>query len=148
MKIIDLPDLTIALRGPVDADTNFIINSWINSFAEYNSTVPLKRFRSTERAKILLALQDAIITVACNPEEPSQIYGYAVYTYTPLNNELVLHYAFTKYPYRKCGIFKSILQNIYPAFKTSPLHIIRYTRIFPHISDKYLATYSPHLELL
>lgn len=110
--------LKVLIRPVETADVNFIFNSWLKSYR--HGSYFAKKIRDTVFYKYHHMVCDAIlrrpttrVLMACDPEDPSVIYGYLVYE--KLNTDLhnwgyVLHYAYVKSPFRKLGVGAELLK--------------------------------------
>ena len=104
-------EFPIAIR-PFDrlSDEDFVYATWIKSFRDspYARAIPTPLYTIGQRSRICAILDGAetIIHVACDPDTPELIYGYAVW-----GNRDMLHYVYVKGQYRKLGIAKALLQD-------------------------------------
>lgn len=103
----------VKLRAPNKADLNFILNSWLKSYRNSGFAAPMINPVYYKNHEPLLKdlLSSNLITVACNPLDEGQIYGYVVFNYLP-GDILVLHYIYTKHSFRRFGIAKQIMASI------------------------------------
>jgi hypothetical protein len=117
----------IQLRTPEAEDRSFLINAWLKSFRDspigktLTDDVYYKSFSQS-----VIAILDApttITTLATLKEEPSVILGFIVADKSqPLT---VVHYAYTKWAYRKSGIAQHLFQSLKPTTPTVCTHINR-----------------------
>lgn len=100
--------IPFAIREPVPADLNFIIDTWLKSFRQHSKTfksyISTKDYNEFYRKVILSVLQKSNVYIAHSIEDQSQIYGYAVV------NQDVVHYIYVKSPFRRFGIAKSLCE--------------------------------------
>ena len=126
------------------ADEAFVLATWIKSNRNSPATraFPSPIYLIGQRHRIMRLLNKAgtRITVACDSEEPSLIYGYAVWT-----DDDILHYVYVKSTYRRLGVAKRLLEG-------KDVTPILYTHRSPDIwveqllRDKYIHyVYNPYL---
>jgi hypothetical protein len=83
-------------------------------------------------------LETQKIIIACNSEDNGQIFGFICYND---NNEI--HYLYVKYPYRKMGLARYLLDSI-PSDPTKPLIVTHLTSaIKSKLGDEII--YNPYL---
>lgn len=123
-------------RQPIQADHPFIYNSWLKSFRTYSSwatQVAPTIFFANHKMVIAKLLEEAGVLVACNPDLPDQIFGYAVFTQTG-SNVTVLHYVYVKHPFRKMGVAGGLVATV----RSESNHDKALPMIATHIPDKAL----------
>lgn len=131
------------LRDPLETDIDFLFNSWLKSYRHsnecnaMNNEVFFKRFGKI----ITKILGDSTIIVACNPDDQDQIYGYLAYK--TLDDVFVLHYIYVKYPYRKLGIAKKMLDTVTDLSK--PMVATFANRWVDAMRGKLLITFDPYI---
>ncbi len=109
----------IRIRDIEQADVAFLFNSWLKSFRSGRLAAKVDNsIYFSEHHKIIERLVHGAKTiVACNPAEPGQIFGYAVYE--KIDGIFVLHYIYTKHTYRNMGIAREMLNHIDHSFETA-----------------------------
>lgn len=104
----------VMLRPVEVEDLNFIFSSWLKSYRDATAVrgVPNDIFYKSHHALIERLQQKACCTavVACDPEDPAQIYAYAVGEYS--GDGLVLHYVYVKFNLRGFGIARSLVESL------------------------------------
>lgn len=104
---------------------NFILATWLKSnrssisvrgidsllYYDYHQTI-IKGY--LDRAFIG---DNVSVAVACDPDNEKVLYSYAVIEEHELGN--ILHFIYTKGPFRKLGFAKEILEGIPLAYKTT-----------------------------
>jgi len=136
--------LPIRLRPACKDDIPLIFNSWLKSYR--NSL--FARFIDntiffTEHHKIiekLLASNDVI--VACNQEDPSQVYGYICAG--KVDGFFVLHYIYVKHTYRNMGIGRELLNWFSHDPSTASIYT-HHTRTAERLCGKFNFIYHPYL---
>jgi hypothetical protein len=110
--------LDVSYRGlNDDTDLNFVYDSWIRS---YKVKLSPNSFNDEEReykAKMRKRIDDlisrgAMFQVACDPEEPSTIFGWCCFTV--IGDVPVLHYVYVKKPFRGQHIVRRLLEGLKP----------------------------------
>lgn len=96
------------LRTATNQDISFLFSSWLKSFRESPTMQPITTatyYDYFHRTLESVYAKSAVI-VACDPEDPNTVYGYAV---AELKEEtLVLHWVYVKFSFRGFGIAKAM----------------------------------------
>ncbi len=101
------------VRDAVPADINFVVNSWITSFSAFSKSDG-HVVRYTRHPQLVLGLvQRCPVTVACDPDDPDQAYGWLCHEL--VDGELTVHFAFTKHQFRRLGVADALLRHVNPA---------------------------------
>ena len=97
-------------RGLVDSDRSFIYNSYLKGYRQNYpmSWVPHALYFVPQAEILGFLLKTATTVVACFPEAPEEILGYAIYGYRP--DTLVLHYIYSRRS--RQGIGRGLLNGI------------------------------------
>lgn len=107
----------VAYRQLDPTDESFVYNSFLKSFRDSpmvrgvpNTIYFVKQHEIIEK---YLANPDAQNIVACNPEDPSQIYGYILgQTISAIPKDAAaLHWVYVKQPFRNWGIARALYQK-------------------------------------
>lgn len=101
------PPVPLELRPMGDGDRNFVLASWLRSYAgKGEESYDDARAFYADYAPVVLALMArSTVVVACLPEEPSAIVGwYAVEGET-------LHYVLVKPRWRRLGVARWLLED-------------------------------------
>jgi hypothetical protein len=130
-------NLNIMLRAPTPDDTNFVIKSWMESshasdFAVY---IPDDIWYDKHKKVITNLIERSLISVLCDTEDPTHMLGFTVYEI--IEDVLILHFLYIKYPYRNFGFSKQILQSIYPKFKEQDFFITHIDRTVLRVKKNY-----------
>lgn len=138
--------LPMALRGMLPGDVNFITHSWLKSYAEsaigprdkgVNAKARVTTHRGVEPRRYYKGEQNVIhalsrirkVVVACDPDDPNFIYGYAfgeARFEDPAGGWLLLDYIYVKTSYRGQGIARQILQEGYE-WTEQPIYATHWT---------------------
>ncbi len=144
----DAPNLQV--RALVAADQAFVYGTWLQGHFEkslWAKGMEWELYKNHHRAHIEAALQRGHTLVACTPEDANQILGYVCFEWS---NELwppVLHYAFTKGPFRRFGVFTRLMEEA-GFTPTTPFAFsqLNNSDLAHHLRKKYtLARYNPYL---
>lgn len=141
MSISNLP---IRFRAATESDIGFIFNSWLKSYRNSG----FARFISntiyfTEHHKLIekLILNNKVI-VACNTEDPNQLFGYICGGH--IDGIFACHYVYVKHTYRNMGLGKELLKqfNHDPSVAAVYTH---HTRIADRLAPRYNLVYHPYV---
>lgn len=105
-------NLPLRVRPATDQDISFIFNSWLKSFRDsgvLSRSVPNTIYFQNHHKILQKILKRSQANIACNPQDPSQIYGYIVGEY--IEGIFILHYVYVKHSFRKMGIGKELLNS-------------------------------------
>lgn len=137
-------NLPIRLRKANEEDISFIFNSWLKSYRtsffarDITSTVYYTEHHKTVEH---IAKNNNII-IACNENDPTQIYGYICAG--QVDGILAIHYIYVKHTFRNLGIGKALLN----AFEHDPAQAAVYThhtRMADKLAAKYNMIYHPYV---
>jgi len=123
------------MRDGVDKDKNFILATFLRGlyYGEYwYEEIPKDIFMNNYKhiAKVLIDAPGTTIKVACDPEEPSVIYGYSI-----MNSDYsILHWVYVKKVWRSKGIGRALV----PQRLISVTHLSKLGKLF--LSTKYKDT--------
>ena len=137
--------LPTTLRLAEEGDIGFIFNSWLKS---YRSSLFAKPISNTvffaEHHKVIEKLaKTSQILLACNKEDPNQIYGYACAE--RVEGVFVLHYIYVKQSFRRLGIGKLLLDSFDHNFDDESAVYTHHTKIAEKLAAKYHLIYHPYL---
>ncbi len=97
------------IREATIEDIPLIFSSWLKSYRDGaavqsvpNSIYYAEHHRIIER---IFAAPGLYIRVACDKEDPSHVYAYLV---GHTGQDPVLHWVYTKFPFRNCGLAKAL----------------------------------------
>jgi ribosomal protein S18 acetylase RimI-like enzyme len=80
--------------------------------------------------------------MACNDEDPSQVYGYICAG--NIDGIFVLHYIYVKHSFRNLGVGKSLL-NAFEHDVSNAAIYTHHTRIAERLAAKYNFLYHPYV---
>lgn len=85
--------------------------------------------------------------VACSPDEPSQIFGFAIYQPSS-QGVAILHWLYVKEMYRKFGIGKAMFREVLEQANHNlqlPVAVTHATQHIDWAAEKYNLIYNPYL---
>ncbi len=137
LRTADADELPVAIRDCGPADLNFIAANWARSTRplEPFSSWSDEEFRRHMRRMMDWLVSDAaaIAIAACNPEEPTQLYGVLVGGLDG-TDRYVLHLLYVRKPWRRQRMASRLLRVAFPRvgelpiFYTQPAKAARYHR--------------------
>jgi GNAT superfamily N-acetyltransferase len=134
----------IRLRPANEEDIPFIFSSWLKSFR--SSLFASKLVNSvyfTEHHKVIEKIvKNSHVIVACNDQDPTQIYGYIVAG--TVDSIFCLHYVYTKHPFRRMGIAR-LLINFFEHSKDLAGIYTHHTRAMDDIAPKFNLVHQPYI---
>lgn len=103
--------LEIVVRDAVQEDLPLIYNSWLKQYRESPFTVGISNsvYYTQHRKLIDGLISRAEIKIACDSNDPTKIYSWACGERYEVP---VIHFAYTKKPYRNCGLAKILLKEL------------------------------------
>lgn len=140
--------MKIDLRPYDVSDEGFIFNSWLKSYrsSDFAKLQCNEVYYSNYKKIVESILGKSKIIVACNPDDAMQVYGYIIYEDLPKNN-LLIHYVYVKYTYRKFGISNCMLTQIKKS--NNPILISHYNKMVPVVAkEKFVVLYDPYRALI
>lgn len=103
--------IQIAVREPTNSDTNFITNSWLESFRQggyMNATVPNRVYFNQHHRILEKIVPRSRILVACNSTDTRQVFGWICAEL--MDRHLVIHYIYIKDDFRQMGIASRLVR--------------------------------------
>lgn len=129
----------VSLRPATQADLNFILSSWVKSYREHAGDMPGPIYYEGQRNLVTTLLQRCGATIACDPDDPSAIFGYVVSE--KRGPVVVVHYVYVKHTLRRLGIARQLLAEV----GARGCHYTHQTKIGRVIGKKMEAKFNPHL---
>lgn len=136
--------LPIHFRAATQEDVGFIFNSWLKSFRNsMHAKFISNTIYYTEHHKLVeRLLKENKVVVACNPEDPNQLYGYICAS--EVEGFFVCHYVYVKQTYRNMGLGKELLAQFNHEPTKAGLYT-HHTRIADRLAPRYNLVYHPYL---
>lgn len=106
-----MSDLFNVRKAAVE-DLPFIFNSWLKCYraAPAVKMIPNSTYYASQHALIEKILLTSEVHIACNIEDPSQIYGYVVGK--TREGKCTVHWLYCKHTFRRNGVAKALLQQL------------------------------------
>ncbi len=98
--------LEIVIRDIRPGDRNYIIDSWHKSAHVGMSWVPTHIYLPEMQARITRLLHRSKVVVACDPEDPDFIIGWAC------TENGTLHYVFVRHAFQLAGVCTRLLAGL------------------------------------
>jgi hypothetical protein len=139
-------NLPIKYRHLEEGDEAFVFNAWLKSYKDspLGKTLVNDVFYSNHKLIVKNLIGDAGVDIllAVNPENESQIYGFACIEVTP--TVTTAHYVYVKYSFRKLGIALGMVREIEP--DTSKIKFVTHLpRDWRDLVQKWEWVYNPYL---
>lgn len=137
--------MPIEIRTGTADDVALVMNSWMKSHRESDECKHLDYalYHRMFRPIVVNILTRSSVIIATNPDDDQHIYGYAVVEYT--DTDTILHYAYTKYTFRRFGVCTQLLEFAVPKLREVPTFITSIGKTFPALQDKFNLAYNPFL---
>jgi hypothetical protein len=137
------------VRHLTTADENFIYNSWLKSYRDSPTvkSIPNTLYYDTHHKVIEGILNSPYLKscAACNPDDPDQIYGYAIGEET--DKTRVTHWVYCKHPFRNFGIGTALHNSLFTSkpFVGSAYFTHRMKTTDRLLESKRSLVYNPYL---
>ena len=134
----------IRLRPLIEDDLAFIFNSWLKSyrFSHLAEKITNTIYFADHHKVIERLIEDSKVVVACNEEDPSQVYGYVVGG--ALDGIALLHFIYVKHTFRNMGVGKTLLAAMGHDKEKAGVYT-HHTRMADKLAAKYNFVYHPYL---
>jgi len=139
----DSKRLPIRVRQADEGDASLIYSSWLKSYAAQNKDQPKLTIYEMHREIVSRLLESSITLVACMENDPDQVLAWLCAQRIP--KFLIVHYCYTKAPFRKFGLARTLL-NAFDYQKGEPIVISHKGYICKDLKGKYNFLYIPHLQ--
>jgi hypothetical protein len=133
-----------------EGDFHFVLSNWLKSFRESLEAAPVQNdiYFIGQKNLILNLLATSNCKVACNPEEPDQVYAYLIYDEYEEGSKIpLIHFAYTKFNFRHLGIMKNLAKYCLEGFNTEKIIISHFTRTSDRLIEKYNLVFNPYVKL-
>jgi hypothetical protein len=141
-------DFPILHRYATPEDQPLIYSSWLKSYKQspVNKRIRSQQYFDHQKKVITRLLERSHVVVVCNPDDPDQVYSFAVVEIEP--DRMVIHWLSTKYTFRHLGFARSLIEAglaQVPSLKMYVSHIPA-GKFHDHLITKYNAIYDPSLK--
>ena len=135
----------ISIRPGTADDASFIFSSWLKSYRQsyFARTISNTIYFDQHHAVLRRLIKRCSTDIACNPEDPSQIYGYIVHE--SVTGIPVVHYVYVKQTFRNMGIGKALLEKA-KTFEEAGVYT-HHTKMAEKLAAKHSVTHHPYLAL-
>ena len=132
------------LRPLVEEDHAFLFNSFLKSyrFSPFAEKITNTIYFEDHHKLIERIIQNSKVLVACNPSDPSQLYGYILAGEE--DGILVIHFVYVKHTFRNMGIGKTLLDAVGHSSDNAAVYT-HHTRMADRLSSKQNFVYHPYL---
>lgn len=129
----------VAFRPPMASDGNFVFNSWLRSHRDEAecSFMTNDVYYARQADRVRRVLKRAGVIVACNPEDSGQIFGFICF------EPGIAHYVYVKYPFRKFGIARHLVERALGRVGDSPIVATHTGRCWHSVKARYRLTFDP-----
>lgn len=133
----------IRIRPAIEADVNFIFNSWLKSYrnSHFSRFIANEMYYHGQHQLIEHLIRTNKVSVACSDSDPTQLYGYICGGFE--QGFLVIHYAYVKHQFRNFGIGKELL-NSFEQNDNVGLYT-HHTKIAERLAPKFNFHFNPYL---
>ena len=134
----------IRLRKANQEDVGFIINSWLKSFkySTWCRNVTNTIYFAEHHKIIERLLKNFDTVIACNDNDPSQIYGFI--NAGSVDGIFCLNYIYVKQAFRNLSVGKALLNSFEHDPSTASVYT-HHTRIAERLAAKYNMIFHPYL---
>ena len=104
--------MEVVLRAMVETDRNYVCSSYLKDYHLYHPQrfIPNGLYFEPQAATLAFLLNEASVTVACHPDAPDELLGFAIYQYLP--EALALHYIYVRTAQRRKRVGRALLDSI------------------------------------
>lgn len=134
----------IRIRVANEEDINFIFSSWLKSFRNslFSKSI-VNTIYFTEHHKLIERIvRSSQVLVACNVDDPSQMYGYVCAS--RVEGVYCLHYFYIKHSFRKFGIARLLIGASGHNPEQASLYT-HHTLPMESIAKRYNLVYHPYI---
>lgn len=78
-------------------------------------------FMSDKCRELEMLMQKSEALIVCDPEDAEFIFGYVIYK--KIDDALIIHFAYMKNPFRKCGLMRKVIREHFKVPKGEPIFI-------------------------
>ena len=138
--------LPVRIRKAYDDDSAFIYKSWVQSYQGQNRDIPKRALSTMHKTVIKRLLYSSTTIVACGntPETENDIYSWLTAKRTP--KFLVVHFAYTKAPFRKWGLLNSLMK-VFEYKQGEAILASHKSYIIKELKPRHNIMYVPHLQM-
>ena len=138
--------LPVRIRKAYDDDSAFIYKSWVQSYQGQNRDIPKRALSTMHKTVIKRLLYSSTTIVACGntPETENDIYSWLTARRT--SKFLVVHFAYTKAPFRKWGLANALMK-VFEYNQGEAILASHKSYIIKELKPRHNIMYVPHLQM-
>lgn len=136
--------IPVRLRQATEADAPFIFNAWLKSFrnSPLARTLNNTTYFSEHHKVIEKILKNSDTIIACNNNDPNQIFGFI--SASKVEGIFCLHYIYVKHTFRKLGIGSQLL-NVFEHDPTTASIYTHHTKTAEKLAPKFSMMHHPYV---
>ena len=138
--------LPVRIRKAYEADAPFIYKSWVQSYQGQNKDIPKKAISRMHKTVIKRLLAESTTGVACGDSADTENDIYSWRTARRTQKFLVVHFCYTKAPFRKWGLLNSLLK-VFEYKQGEAVLASHKSYIIKELKPKHNIMYVPHLQM-
>lgn len=140
-----MSEQVIRIRSLQYGDRNFILNSWLKSYRNSPATDRMENAAYYyEQSRVINDFLDHCpVIIACDPKDPSNIFGYLVYQF--IDGYFVLHYIYVKHAFRSKGVGKYLVERAGFKVGEDTAFYTHHTKAANKMAYKFRFVYNPYL---
>jgi hypothetical protein len=131
-------------------DIPFIFSSWLRSYRETRAVKVLdnRTYYAGQHAVIegLMQRPNIIVEIACDVQDPEQIYGYVVYE--SRSDGPLIHWTYVKLPFRAFGIGSSLVKAACENVPGDKITVTHLPKMEKKLFENESVIYNPYLAWL
>ena len=140
----DSPKLPVVIRMADTGDSGLIYSSWLKAHSGQNKDQPYAILKKAHGDVVAKILENSLTVIAAQEDQTDQIFAWACGMRTK-NNKLVMHYCYTKAPFRALGLARLLL-NTFEYKPGEAIYCSHRSYIFNDLKKSYNLFYVPHLQ--
>lgn len=138
--------LNISIREPMilsdhSNDLDFIYSTWVRSLGNqrpFRVNIDKNFFNAACHSLITKILTNANVLLACDPNDPEQLFGYIVF----LKDPKVLFWVYTKFDFRKANVGTRLMKKAFG--ELSNIEYTVDTSAIRHLTNKWDLSFNSH----
>lgn len=140
----------ILIRDARPGDLSFVFSSWLRSYRETRNAKVLdnRTYYAGQHRIIEKVIERAHVLVATSQDDSDQILGYIIYEHINDDKDLVVHWLYTKLPFRNYSIAKQLLQTVVGISKADKVIITHLPKLDKKIFLDTRFLYNPYIAWL
>jgi len=138
--------LPVRIRKAYADDAPFIYKSWVQSYQGQNKDIPKKAITRMHKGVIKRLLEKSTTVVACGDSAETENDIYSWLTAKRTSKFLVVHFAYTKAPFRRWGLLNSLLK-VFEYKQGEAILASHKSYIIKELKPKHNIMYVPHLQM-